>query len=159
LGTVTRLRESDFRAVLEFLREADAVDGPDPFPVSLLESLRRLVPADVAVYHELDRDRREEFALIVSDEDEPTAETIAAESEQRLALFWRIVDHHPLCRYQAATGDNGAVKLSDFMSYPRFLSTRGVQKLNQPSVIGWVRNSRIRSPNESGDGRNGRAKS
>jgi hypothetical protein len=41
---VTRLPESDFRAVLEFLREADAVEGPDPFPVSLLESLRRLVP-------------------------------------------------------------------------------------------------------------------
>jgi DNA-binding NarL/FixJ family response regulator len=119
---VTRLRESDFRAVLEFLREADADDGPDPFPISLLESLRRLVPADEAVYHELDRDRREELALVVSDEDEPTAES-AGECEERLALFWRIVDDHPLCRYQAATGDTAAVKVSDFMNYPRLRST------------------------------------
>jgi hypothetical protein len=63
---VTRLPESDFRAVIEFLREADAVEGADPFPVSLLESLRRLVPADNAAYDELDRDRREELALVVS---------------------------------------------------------------------------------------------
>jgi ATP/maltotriose-dependent transcriptional regulator MalT len=119
---VTRLSESDFRAVLEFLREADAVDGPDPFPVSLLESLRRLVPADNAAYDELDRDRREELALVVSDEDEPIAEC-AAESEERLALLWRIVPQHPLCVYQAVTGDTAAVKVSDLLSYERLRST------------------------------------
>jgi DNA-binding CsgD family transcriptional regulator len=119
---VTRLSESDFRAVLEFLREADAVEGPDPFPVSLLESLRRLVPADNAAYDELDRDRREELALVVSDEDEPIAEC-AAESEERLALLWRIVPQHPLCVYQAVTGDTAAVKVSDLLSYERLRST------------------------------------
>jgi hypothetical protein len=108
--------------VLEFIHEADAVEGPDPFPVSLLESLRRLVPADNAAYDEIDRDRREELALVVSDEDEPIAEC-AAESEERLALLWRIVPEHPLCVYQAATGDTAAVKVSDLMSYERLRST------------------------------------
>ena len=47
-----RLSESDYRAVLEVLREAGAVDGPDPFPEHVLEGLRELVPCDVVAYHE-----------------------------------------------------------------------------------------------------------
>ena len=49
-----RLRESDFRRILAFLREADDVDGSEPFPVQLLESLTRLIPADVSHFCELD---------------------------------------------------------------------------------------------------------
>jgi hypothetical protein len=34
-----RVSESDYRSVLEVLREAGAVDGPDPFPEHVLEGL------------------------------------------------------------------------------------------------------------------------
>ena len=54
---MTRLRNSDLQAVVEFLGEASSIDGPDPFPRPLLESLRRLVPSDEVAYDELDRVR------------------------------------------------------------------------------------------------------
>jgi len=51
-GPMPRLSESDYRTVLEVIREAGAVDGRDPFPAYVLEGLRRLVPCDVVSYHE-----------------------------------------------------------------------------------------------------------
>jgi hypothetical protein len=47
-----RLSTSDYRNVLEVLREAGEVEGPVPFPQPVLEALRRLVPCDVVTYHE-----------------------------------------------------------------------------------------------------------
>ena len=47
-----RLAASDYRQVLEVVREAAAVDGANPFPGPVLEALRRLVPCDVVAYHE-----------------------------------------------------------------------------------------------------------
>jgi hypothetical protein len=49
---MARLSGSDYRAALELLQEAGAVEGPDPFPEHVLEGLRRLVPCDVVAYHE-----------------------------------------------------------------------------------------------------------
>jgi len=49
---MSNLAESDYRAILEVLRAAGEVSEPTPFPESLLESLRRLVPCDVVAYHE-----------------------------------------------------------------------------------------------------------
>jgi DNA-binding CsgD family transcriptional regulator len=46
------LRESDYRGVLEVLREAAEIDGPVPFPEPVLQLLRQLVPCDVVAYHE-----------------------------------------------------------------------------------------------------------
>jgi DNA-binding CsgD family transcriptional regulator len=48
-----RLSESDYRSVLDVLREAGAINGPIPFPEPVLDSLRRLVPCDVVAYHEV----------------------------------------------------------------------------------------------------------
>lgn len=42
----------DYRGVLDVLHAAAASDGPDPFPQSVLEALRTLVPCDVVAYHE-----------------------------------------------------------------------------------------------------------
>ena len=50
------LGEADFRGVLEFLEVAGEVDGVDPFPEPVLAALRRLIPADVVSYGELDRE-------------------------------------------------------------------------------------------------------
>jgi hypothetical protein len=55
---VVRLVESDLRAVLELLREAEAAEGRDPFPPPMLESLTRLIPCEFASFAELDRTQR-----------------------------------------------------------------------------------------------------
>jgi DNA-binding CsgD family transcriptional regulator len=49
---VARLSESDYRQVLDVLREAATVDGPVPFTEPVLDALRRVVPCDVVAYHE-----------------------------------------------------------------------------------------------------------
>ena len=41
---MARLAESDYRKVLDVLRAAGDISGPTPFPESVLEALRRLVP-------------------------------------------------------------------------------------------------------------------
>ena len=105
---MTRLRNSDLQAVLEFLGEASSVDGPDPFPQPLLE-LRWAgwSPAMRSRYCELDRVRRATIRL----------------SE----LPWRhrrpggadLLGHpesHPVCHQHETTGDFSAAKISDFMT-------------------------------------------
>jgi DNA-binding CsgD family transcriptional regulator len=104
---VTRLRNSDLQAVVEFLGEASSIDGPDPFPRPLLESLRRLVPSDEVVYDELDRVREtvlweEIFPGETDGPDEPT--------------YWDVRDQHPVCRHHEVAGEFHALKLSDFLT-------------------------------------------
>jgi DNA-binding CsgD family transcriptional regulator len=55
LWSVGALGAADFRGALEFLEVAGEVDGVDPFPEPVLAALRRLIPADVVSYGELDR--------------------------------------------------------------------------------------------------------
>jgi DNA-binding CsgD family transcriptional regulator len=50
------LGAADFRSVLEFLEVAGEVDGVDPFPEPVLAELRRLIPAEIVSYGELDRE-------------------------------------------------------------------------------------------------------
>jgi DNA-binding CsgD family transcriptional regulator len=104
---VTRLRTSDLEAVLDFLGEASSVEGPDPFPRPVLESLRRLVRSDYTYYSELDRVRRLALwsAEAPGDVDEPEEPT-----------YWDIRDEHPVCHHHEITGDFRALKLSDFVT-------------------------------------------
>jgi len=55
---VEALGAADYRGVLEFLEVAGEVDGVDPFPEPVLAALRRLIPADIVSYGELDREGR-----------------------------------------------------------------------------------------------------
>jgi DNA-binding CsgD family transcriptional regulator len=105
---VTRLRTSDLEAVVEFLGEASSIEGPEPFPRPLLESLARLVPSDEVVYNELDRVREivlwaEKFPVeVVDGPEEPS--------------YWDVRDQHPACRRHEVTGDFRALKISDFLT-------------------------------------------
>jgi len=104
---VTRLRTSDLEAVLDFLGEASSVEGPDPFPREVLESLRGLVLSDYAYYSELDRVRQlalwfGEAGEVVDEPEEPT--------------YWDIREQHPVCHHHEVTGDFRALKLSDFLT-------------------------------------------
>jgi DNA-binding CsgD family transcriptional regulator len=106
-SVVTRLRNSDLQAVVEFLGEASSIDGPDPFPRPLLESLRRLVPSDEVAYDELDRVREtvlweEIFPGETDGPDEPT--------------YWDVRDQHPVCRHHEVAGEFHALKISDFLT-------------------------------------------
>jgi DNA-binding CsgD family transcriptional regulator len=114
-SVVVALRESDFRAMLEFLREAEAAESSDPFPPAVLESLRRLIPCELAFFTELDRQERR----VLSDThstgvrfDRDVDGDLVEEEE-----IWRVFDLHPLCVYQAGTGRNDAMKISDFYSH------------------------------------------
>jgi DNA-binding CsgD family transcriptional regulator len=70
----------------------------------VLERLRALVGCEWASYCELDRSRRRTLALV---------ESPAPDADPGDAVFWRIVQEHPLCRAQAS-GRLDAMKLSDF---------------------------------------------
>jgi DNA-binding CsgD family transcriptional regulator len=114
-GTVTRLRTSDLEAVLSFLGEASSVEGPDPFPREVLQSLRRLVPSDEMYYNELDRVRQSVLwsGEVPGETEEPEAPT-----------YWDIRDEHPVCHHHEVTGDFRAVKLSDFLTRSELRRTR-----------------------------------
>lgn len=126
------LRHSDLEGALEFLREAEAVSGPDPFPTELLDRLRALVPCDFVSYDELDQ--VEQRVLFY----ETCTNSHAAEDDEDLELdtFWRLKDQNPICCYHARTLNFTALKLSDFQSrrqlhrneyYAAFLRPFGVE--------------------------------
>ena len=104
---MTRLRNSDLQAVVDFLGEASSVDGADPFPLPLLESLGRLVPSDAVGYSELDRLRKVQLLGVVwpGVSDGPDETT-----------YWEFRHQHPVCHHHEVTGDFRALKLSDFIS-------------------------------------------
>ncbi|HYZ78728.1 MAG TPA: LuxR C-terminal-related transcriptional regulator [Gaiellaceae bacterium] len=107
-----RLRQSDLEAALDFLREAEAVDGPNAFPSALLDRFRDLVGSEGAGFIELDRMRQR---LLFADgcarwyelEDVPPN---AGE------VFWRLRHQHPVCSWQDRTCRFEARKLSDFLT-------------------------------------------
>ena len=111
---MTTLSRSDLEATLGFLREAAAVTGPDPFPSQLLDVLRGLVPSDFVSYCELDeQDRR----VIAYEACARGREVDASQAGQELLpVFWQFMHEHPLCAYQARTGDLTAHKFSDFVT-------------------------------------------
>jgi len=107
------LRQSDLEAALDFLREAEAVTGPEPFPSELLDRLRELVPCDFVTYNELDQ--VEERNLFYD-----TCSNSRAAGDDRensgADIFWRVKDQHPVCSRHARALDFSALKISDFLS-------------------------------------------
>jgi DNA-binding CsgD family transcriptional regulator len=71
---MARLSPRDLGQALDFLRKAEDVTGPDPFPVHMLEALRRLIPADTVSWHEWSvDDGRHHYSISTSDPDETAA--------------------------------------------------------------------------------------
>lgn len=97
--------------MLGFLRETDAVDGPDPFPVAVLESLRRLVPCDLTNFCELDQVERR----IVSDAGSDGG-VYVHDPGRDLSLVWWAIDQLPVCIHRHQTGTGNALRNSDFMT-------------------------------------------
>lgn len=103
--SMARLSDSDYRGVLEVLREAAAVEEANPFPKPLLDALRRLVPCDVVSYHE-----------------QPLGQPAVAFTGERRGEFTQEMRDAEV-RYwhqdQLAPSD-GARKISDFLSQREF---------------------------------------
>jgi DNA-binding CsgD family transcriptional regulator len=67
---VPRLSERDFRGALSLILDAGEVAGPWPFPMPILESLRKLIPCDVVRY----KDRSARGARVMFTAGEPRGE-------------------------------------------------------------------------------------
>ena len=102
---MARLSGSDYRAALDVLREAGAVEGPDPFPEHALERLRQLVPCDVVAYHEGPVSQP-----AIAYAGEPRGPVTAAIREAHERYLWQDV----------LTPTEGARKYSDFLSPRQF---------------------------------------
>ena len=89
-----RLRESDFRRILAFLREADDVDGSEPFPVHVLEWLAQLIPADEANFSRRARPRRPPGSLSETVSDGRRYEF---DRDEDLGEAWHMMDRLPAC--------------------------------------------------------------
>jgi DNA-binding CsgD family transcriptional regulator len=113
-GAVTTLSRSDLEATLGFLREADAVTGPDPFPSALLDGLRQLVRRGWVAYEESDPAGGR---LVAYQGCARCSELEPSRPEEELErAYWRLRHQDPLCAYQERTGDLTARKLSDFVT-------------------------------------------
>jgi DNA-binding CsgD family transcriptional regulator len=112
------LRSRDLRAALLFVETAWALADERAFTAETLAALNDLVPCDEVTYCVLDRVQRREVALIDSNGGERD------DGDDDDALFWQIVDEHPLCRHQQAYADFSATRLSDVISRRRLVNSR-----------------------------------
>ena len=109
---MARLSQSDLGQALDFLAEAERVDGPDPFPTELLDLLRDLVGCDYVTYCELDRPNQSTLFMAGC----ARAREVDASDSFDEQTFWRLRHQHPVCDHQDRTGDFAAHKLSDFLT-------------------------------------------
>jgi DNA-binding CsgD family transcriptional regulator len=111
-SVVTVLRQADLQGALGFLREAEGVTGPDPFPSGLLDRLRGLVPCEFVTYAELDRVGQHVLFIDTC----TNGRALPEASPDDLATFWRQLPQVPIAAHHARTLDFAARKLSDFVT-------------------------------------------
>jgi len=110
---VATLLAADLQATLDFVREAEAVTGSDPFPTELLDVLRGLVPSDTVGYNEQDRVRERELYYEGCTRARELDATVPLEVER---VFWLLKHQSPIVIHHERTGDFGPIKLSDFLT-------------------------------------------
>ena len=110
-----RLSQSDLEATLHFLRQAEAVTGPDPFPSELLDVLRGLVPSEFVAYDELDLVERRVLIYVACTRGQEV-EASQPDEEELDRNFLRLMHQHPICSHRLRTGDHTAHKFSDFVT-------------------------------------------
>lgn len=119
------LSSRDAQRVLEFVETAWAVAHERAFTAETLAALVELIPADGVSYCDLDHVQRCELDSV----------EIGPGADDDLALFWRIVDDHPLCHHQQAYADFSATRLSDVITRPRLLNSRVYAEWFRPDGI------------------------
>jgi DNA-binding CsgD family transcriptional regulator len=107
------LPAADLQATLAFVREAEAVTDPEPFPTKLLDVLRGLVPSDTVGFCEQDRVRERE---VYFEGCTRAREVDAAAPLDFERIFWLLRHQSPIVIHHEQTGDFGPIKLSDFVT-------------------------------------------
>jgi DNA-binding CsgD family transcriptional regulator len=116
---MARLSPSDLGQALDFLREAESVTGPEPFPARLLDLLRELVPAQAVSWYEWSFDDGRNLSRSFSaSEPAPTADVWEAYS--RFRHQDPLPGGCPRGRAPSPTTVGRALKFSDFMSKREF---------------------------------------
>jgi DNA-binding CsgD family transcriptional regulator len=107
-----RLSQKDFHSASLALEEIySAVEKPD-FSRLIINTVSRLVAADITAYNEVDHSRE---SIIIEHDFQPAqrvtelAPTLAAHAHE-----------HPVNEYHRRTGDNRSLKISDFLSDREF---------------------------------------
>jgi DNA-binding CsgD family transcriptional regulator len=111
---VLRLSQADLEGTLGFLREAEAVAGPDAFPSELLDRLRELVGCEWVSYEERDRAGTRSIAYETCTRGREADEGQSQMDEEFLLSLCPLMEEHPLCAYMTRTGDLTAHMTSDF---------------------------------------------
>lgn len=120
-----RIAESDYRRMLDVLREAGDVEAGAPFPEPVLVALRRLVPCDVVAYHEqLDRDGEAEIVW--------TGEPLGPMTSEIREAHRRYWSESPL------TPAYGTRKYSDFLSRREFHRLGLYQEVSRPLGVEYM---------------------
>jgi DNA-binding CsgD family transcriptional regulator len=107
---VTRLRSSDFEAMLAFVGEAQAVEGPEPFTSDLLVQLGALVSCELVSFEEVNLVERVLHARVSSINRSVFSPT---DIESLSDEAWALMSASPVAVYRARTGDFGMAKWSD----------------------------------------------
>ncbi len=112
-----RLRQSDLRSLLAFVRECYAIHDPKPFETflkQLVTSLPRLIPATHVTYNEMNPEKSESQNCV---------NTVEFSTPQAARLWETHMNEHPVLEYVLRTGDHRAMRISDFWSEQKMLDS------------------------------------
>jgi DNA-binding CsgD family transcriptional regulator len=127
LGLEVRLSRSDLEGALDFLREAGDLDGTEPFPPQLLRKLASLVGCQYVAYCEIDRLRGEfTFRSTTHPDDGWPADE----------AYWATLHEHPIRRHRRHTGELGAFKIYDFVTWRKLRQTQFYSDFLRPVNAG-----------------------
>jgi DNA-binding CsgD family transcriptional regulator len=115
-----RLGGSDYRAALDFLKIAQGVDGPEPFPERVVDALRRLIPCAIVSYREWGEDGA--FRQWVSGVDADSVQPI-------WSRYIRFRDQDPLPGGPSFAG-GGCPTLGSALKFSDFLTLKQLKRLD-----------------------------
>jgi len=101
-----RFQAIEVRALLELVRELNAVPDLDGFRHTVVRALPAVVPSEVTAYNEADA-RHGRLTIVANPSDDITPRNIGT--------FERYMHQHPILQYVDRTGDLRPRRISDFL--------------------------------------------
>lgn len=126
-GGVTRLRQRDLEAILDFLADAAQVEFDQPYPLDFVARLGDLVPCDAITYQEVDPHLQHFYSMV-----EYPEETEASEGDEE--TYWRVAPC-PTLDFRERTGRLDAVRTSDLIDRRRYLNLPIYREYFRPAGV------------------------
>jgi len=124
---MARLSPSDLGQALNFLREAESVTGPDPFPPRLLDLLRALIPSQAVSWHEWSFGGGSHYCAF------------SASEPVRTAAVWEVYSHYrhqdPLPGGCPGAGPPSPTIVGRALKFSDFLSRRELSRLDLHAYV------------------------